>query len=427
MTSGETLHSGAFLISGDSPPLENGALLIRQGMIADLGPVGELRRRYSNAEHREHDRAILLPTFINAHTHLELTDFPDWAADLNADRKPRNFVDWILMLIGVKRKLSVDAYRHSLRHGIEQSMASGSAAVGDVLAHHDARMQYQGSLLQGCLFLETLGQDPAVITRLKRGLNNVLKSRGPGQMDFGISPHAPYTIRADYLAYIYRLCRRHGLRCTTHLAESPEEVEFVEQGRGALVTRLYPQIGWEGMVPRASGLRPLRWLAEQGGLFPQNLLVHGVQLNREEAELLAKNGMFLALCPRSNDRLNVGRAPIRELRRAGVSLALGTDSRASSDSLSVRDEMIFAHRLFAGDLDAPTLLQMATIGGAQALGLEQRLGSLAVGKDASFQVLQPSAAVATEELFEYLVSVPDTDDLRQVYLHGKSVLPEAAA
>ncbi len=132
-------------------------------------------------------------------------------------------------------------------------------------------------------------------------------------------------------------------------------------------------------------MMPVEYLQQQGGLFPENLLVHGVQLREKEIALLAAEKMSLALCPRSNARLKVGRAPASELLKAGVNLCLGTDSLASCDSLSIWDEMAFAHRWFEGQLDAPSLFRMATLAGAQALGLDHCSGSLEKGKKRVFR------------------------------------------
>jgi len=398
-------------------------LLVQDGRIASVGPLKEIKRNTPGVEVVDFHDALLLPLLVNAHTHLELTDFAQWADAVGEVAQPQNFVDWILRLIRVKRKLNGDQYQLSLRHGIEQSLAAGTGAVGDILAHHTARNLYQNYPLSGSLFLETLGQDPAVIHRLRNGLTQTLQDEVVGLVELGISPHSPYTISKDYLHSLYRYCQQQKIRCTTHLAESSDEVEFVEQSRGDLAGRLYPQIGWENYVPHPSGLRPVEYLQQQGGLFPENLLVHGVQLNKAEIEILAEKRMRLVLCPRSNANLNVGKAPAGKLYQSGVKLALGTDSLASCDSLSIWDEMAFAQRWFEGELDAPTLFNMATLGGAESLGLENEVGSLETGKSASFQVLQPKTMVAVDEIFDYFVSPGCSDDIMQVYHSGKTYSP----
>ncbi len=412
------IYTAKYLVTGNAPPLEAGAFLVNGGKIVELGSIAALKGGHSGIKVVDFGDTILTPLLVNAHTHLELTNFPQWAATAGEGETPASFVDWIVRMIRVKRKLTAEDYRDSLLHGINQSIAAGTGAVGDIIAHHGARNQYCDSSLLGTLFLETLGQDPELICRLKEGLAQALQDEVCGLIKLGVSPHSPYTISKDYLASIYRKCRELKLRCSTHLAESADEVEFVEHGRGNIASHLYPYIGWESYVPQATGLRPVEYLLQQGGLFPENLLVHGVHLNQAEIELLAQKQMSLVLCPRSNALLNVGTAPAGKLLQAGVKLSLGTDSLASCDSLSIWDEMAFAHTWFAGELDAPTLFTLATSGGAEALGLQTEIGSLAPGKVASFQVLQPQTTVAPNEIFDYFVSSPCSADIKHVYLQG---------
>lgn len=379
------LFRARYLVSAEAPPLENGALLVRQGIIQATGAAAELERRYPQAERVDFAEAVIVPLLVNAHTHLELTDFPKWAADAGRADDPGNFVDWIINLIKVKIKLDKTCYHRSVANGLEQSLRSGTGVIGDILSHHSAREAYLGNAINGVLFLETLGQKADVIARIKQDLNSALVNRQVGMVELGLSPHSPYTISSGYLQQIYGRCRREGLRCSTHIAESPDEVEFIEQGRGAIASIFYPFVGWENHVPPGRRMMPVEYLQQQGGLFPENLLVHGVQLREKEIALLAAEKMSLALCPRSNARLKVGRAPASELLKAGVNLCLGTDSLASCDSLSIWDEMAFAHRWFEGQLDAPSLFRMATLAGAQALGLDHCSGSLKRGKKRVFR------------------------------------------
>lgn len=416
------LYQAKYLVSGIAPPVEGGALLAQDGVILETGTYTDLKRQFPQVDHVDFGDAFIVPLLVNAHTHLELTDFPQWAAAADRTDDPASFVDWILNLIKVKVKLDKQLYRNSVANGIEQSIRSGTGAIGDILAHHSARSAYLDSSLEGVLYLETLGQKAEVIARLKSELSDALADQKVGAVDLGISPHSPYTISASYLQQIYALCRQQGLRCSTHIAESPDEVEFLQNGRGEIAATFYPFVGWESHIPRTSGLAPVDYLQQQGGLFPQNLLVHGVQLTKAEIETLAAEQISLALCPRSNARLKVGKAPAGDLLNAGVNLCLGTDSLASCDSLSIWDEMAFAHQWFAGDLDAPTLFRMATMGGAQALGLDRSLGSLEKGKKAGFQILKPQSMVASAEVFDYFVSPDCARDIVQVYHNGEAQL-----
>ena len=412
------IYTAQYLVSANAPPVEGGAFAVHDGRIVSIGTLDDVQRGCPAVEIVDYSDAILTPLLVNAHTHLELTDYPAWNRETAGD-EPTNFVDWILHLIEIKRTLSNTDYRLSMQHGVEQSIAAGTGTVGDILSQYGLRDLYAHAPFNGFVFQETLGQDPERIAKLSRRLHQALDDETCGSVTLGVSPHSPYTISRDYLTRIYAWCRSHGCRCATHLAESAEEVQFVEKSSGDLASRFYPYVGWEGYLPPPAGVRPVEYLDQTGGLFPENLLVHGVQLNDAEIATLAEKNMSLVLCPRSNARLDVGHAPAGKLQQAGVKLALGTDSLSSCDSLSIWDEMAFAHRWFGGELDAPTLFRMATLGGAEVLGLERQIGSLETGKSANFQLLRPKASIAISEIFDYFVSSSCTDDIVQVYHQGK--------
>ncbi len=130
----------------------------------------------------------------------------------------------------------------------------------------------------------------------------------------------------------------------------------------------------------------------------------------------------MVLCPRSNDRLGVGMAPLSLYRREGVPLALGTDSRASSDSLSVWDEIAFARSFFGDEVSPEELLAMATVNGARALGLEREMGELRAGLGAHFQVLCPKRLPPLAELGEFLCAPGRTAEVAALFLEGRDVL-----
>lgn len=410
------------LATADRSPVEGGALLCHGDRIAAVDDLTSLKKSHPDVAVKDYGDAVILPLLVNAHTHLELTDFPYWADEKGEQvDEHKSFVDWILQLIQVKKKLDPDNYRHALINGIEQSIKAGTGVVGDILAHHSARSAYQSTRLAGVVFLETLGQDPAMIRRLKKSLHQTLDEPFAGEAELGISPHSPYTITNVYLRYIYDLCKGRGLRCCTHIAESEEELKFTRDSRGAIAERFYQAINWQGFIPPPSGLRPVTYLEKLGGLFPENLLVHGVHLDDKDIALLAHKRMSLALCPRSNERLKVGKAPAGRLHQAGVNLALGTDSLASNDSLSIWDEMHFAAHWFGGELDAPTIFSMATQQGADALGVGKDYGSLSAGKRSSFQIVS-APVVGVAEVYEYFTSGVATDDIMQIYRDGIPLL-----
>lgn len=398
-----TLYFARYLLPIGAPPIEDGALLVDNGRIAAVGRRRELLAGFSG-EGVDFGEAVLLPPLVNAHTHLELTHFPRWAARTGEPGKPATFVDWLLQVIRVKRDQTPAELTVSIRDGLRQCLQSGTGAIGDILSRVIFPPDYAASPLYGRVFLELLGLDPALWgTALDRAAG-LLSGDHFGNLQPGLAPHAPYSLSQQALTTIFAAARRQGWPLTTHLAESPAESNFIEQGGGELIERLYPAVGWQDRRPAAQGCSPTVYLDRVGGLTPHNLLVHGVQVSAEDARLLAERSVTVVLCPRSNQRLGVGTAPVALYRAAGVKLALGTDSLASNDSLSMWDELAAARRCYGTQLSPAELLAMATANGTAALGLQGEMGTLQVGGGAHFQVLPLAAAPALAQLEECLCS-----------------------
>jgi 5-methylthioadenosine/S-adenosylhomocysteine deaminase len=198
----------------------------------------------------------------------------------------------------------------------------------------------------------------------------------------GVSPHAPYTCTVE----LYRACAELGLPVATHLAESDDETEFLRTGGG----------GWQSfaeMLVQPPGTTGIRALADAGLLDSSVLAAHCVKADEEEIALLAEHDVAVAHCPRSNGILGSGIAPLAALRDAGIRVCIATDSPASTPSFDMFDEMraaIVGARAREGRPDALTAadaLELATLGGAQALGIDAQVGSLLPGKQADLTVV----------------------------------------
>jgi cytosine/adenosine deaminase-related metal-dependent hydrolase len=414
------IHTAQYLLSSDAL-LEAGALLEEQGRILEVGPVAQLKRSTPDATVIDHGDAALLPAFVNAHTHLELSHYPEWASAAGVGSEPCNFVDWILRLIVVKRSNPVSTMDAAIKTGIRMCLESGTAAVGDILSWYDGRSAFTDTPLLGCIFLESLGQDVTLTQQQFKKLNGVLKEQGIGHFEFGLSPHSPYTIRPQYMTQLFEHARNKQLRSTIHIAESPAEVDFLDGADGELAEHFYSAINWHQHRPKARHMRPIEYLAERGGLFKDQLLVHGVQLEETEIALIAEAGAQLVLCPRSNARLQVGIAPVAKLRKAGIKLALGTDSLASNCSLSLWDELAFAAKTYGDTFSAQELFDLATTGGAAALGLQHELGELKLGLRASFQVVPLKEQIEPQGLLETLISEGEGRQPETLVLDGQVV------
>mgnify|MGYP001187795357 CR=1 FL=1 len=419
----DMVYTARYLLPMVGAPIEDGAVSIRGGRIVSVGRRQDLPPASAGAAVHDFGDAVLLPPMVNAHTHLELTDFPRWAKELGETGEPGSFTDWVLRVIRVKRGIDPERYRPSLEEGIRRSLLAGTGAVGDVLSWFPAREAYQDSPLYGRLFLETLGRDPEIGRRVLGTIGRILDKGGAWRLQFGVSPHSPYTLSAEYLEDVLDFVRRRSLPASMHFAESPEEVAFLLESEGDLARVLYPFVGWGDMLPPPARRRPAPYLAERGGLVPWNLLAHGVQVEGSDFEALASAGSPVVLCPRSNARLKVGRPPAARYLKSGIPLALGTDSLASNDSLSVWDELAFAAS-WLEEAPPEALLQAATLGGARALGLDGEMGALQPGWGGHFQVLRPKVLPPLDELFSFLCAPGRGAEVAALVLDGREVLPK---
>ncbi len=415
-----TLYVARQVLPISRPSLENGAILVDKGRIIAVGPAGRLTESCPEAHVVDFGNAALLPPMVNAHTHLELTRFPSWAERAGMAGPPASFVDWIQRLITVKRSRPTEEFAPSLAAGVSACLDSGTAAVGDILSYFPARSAYGSAPLRGKVFYEALGREPAKCRWMLEAIGQMVEEGGAGWLSPAVSPHSPYSLSEEYLQQVCGFARRHGLPMMIHLAESPEEVTFLQDSSGPIAEQLYPFVGWRGMVPPAAGVSPLEALKRAGGLHATTLLVHGVQLTDAEIDAVAEVGNSVVLCPRSNARLDVGTAPFAKLRAANINLAFGTDSMASVDSLSVWDEIAFARTAYGSAADPAFLIDAATRGGAKALNIHGEIGALAPGYGVHFQIVRLPEETTEGEVLEYLCSGVPNSSIR-LFLDGEEI------
>jgi len=418
-----TLCRARYLLPIGAPLIEDGALLVEGGCILAIGRHADLAAAHPRAAASDFGDAVLLPPLVNAHTHLELSSYPEWCSAWQDLPGQGDFVGWIQHLIQVKSKLPRESYAAAIRKGIRTTLRSGCGAVGDILASHADCSAYRESPLLGRVYFEVLGVEPDKLRQQLAQIASLCATAPFGRLLPGLSPHSPYTLAPDLFTEVLAQVRQRQWPVTMHLGETADEVAFLAAAAGPIVERLYPYVGWQERVPPAAGLRPVPWLLQHAPLPQQLLLAHGVQVSAAEAAQLAATRAGVVLCPRSNARFGVGRAPVAAYHQAGVTLALGTDSLASSPSLSVWDELAFAREWFAGELDPAAWLEIATAGGAALLGLGERLGQLAAGREAHFQVVDVPAGARAASLVEALCAAGDEIRVQALYLGGENVLP----
>jgi len=353
--------SADWVLPVEGAPIRDGAVAIRDdGRIGAVGPVAEL------GAGTRHDGCVILPGFVNAHTHLEYAVYAGFG-DGSA------FPDWIRTHVQRKELLDVGGMEDVARLGASECLASGVTTVGDASYSGAAATACAELGLRAIVYLEVFGAGTDHIAE-RFEANRERVGGLPERVEIGISPHAPYTCSLE----LYEACASLGVPLATHLAESEVEREWTRSGVGPLPS-----------------VRPtsIRELAAHGVLSPRLVAAHGVHLDPEEIALLAEHGVGLAHCPRSNAGLGCGVAPLADLLAAGVRVGIGTDSPASAPSFDFFDELRAAVLLARARerrpdaLTAAQALELGTLGAARALGLEAEVGSLVPGKRADVIVV----------------------------------------
>jgi len=361
--------SADWVVPVEGPPIPDGAVAISDGRISAVGTAHEL-----GSGERFPD-SVILPGFVNAHSHLEYAVYAGFGDGLP-------FGPWLMLHVERKRQIDVEEMEAIARLGALECLRSGITTVGDTSFRGAAATACAELGLRAVIYLEVFGADGTGLeTWFEPNRARVEEAFSP-RVGLGVSPHAPYSCSLD----LYRACAELGLPVATHLAESEAETEWLRTGSGPW--RTFSDLLVE--PPRTTGIRAL---ADAGLLGHHMIAAHCVQADTEEIALLAANDVAVAHCPRSNALLGCGIAPLTALREAGVRVCIATDSPASTPSFDMFDEMraatagARARERRPDALTAADALELATLGGARALGLERETGSLTPGKQADLTVL----------------------------------------
>jgi len=346
--------------------LTDHAIALRDGMITALCPATEADT-IDAAGHLELPGHVLLPGLVNAHGHAAMTLLRGYADDLSLMPWLEEYI-WPAELTHVSPEFVSDGTRLAMA----EMLRSGTTTFSDMYFFPDAvaraardaglRCQLTAPIFD---FPSAYGTGPDDYISKALALRDDWKSQPLVNVAFG--PHAPYTVAPEVMA-----------RIATYAAELDMGVQIhLHETRGEVLSHV-----------EAHGERPLDTLQRVGLLGPRTQCVHMTDAAAQDVETLASAGAHVVHCPRSNMKLGSGICPVAALQKAGVNVALGTDGAASNNELSLFGEMHSAALLAKvadGDptaLPAVAALEAATLGGARALGLEDSIGSLVVGKQA---------------------------------------------
>lgn len=382
MRSSSLTLAARYVFPVEGPPIAGGCLTVVDGRVAWIGPRAERTP--------DHDlgNVAIVPGFVNAHTHLEL-------APLKSRRRSaggvENEVDWLRRVIAQRRDGTERTLRGAVTRNLAASLSAGTTALADITTGGLSWGLVSQAPVRGIVFTELIGlhRDRGLQTTEAAWswLGRIQPQAETGKVRAGLSPHAPYSTAG----WLYHKAVSSRLPLSTHLAEMPEELELLEHRSGPLQTFLEELGAWDeewepvGLSPadyvRKGELRQADWL-----------IAHGTYFDPSEfwqfRPAAAPNGqrVAIAFCPRTHARFGHAPHPYRALLERGAIVCLGTDSLASSPTLSVLDEARFLHARDPS-LGGALLLTMATLFGAWALRIDATAGSLRVGKAADLAVV----------------------------------------
>ncbi len=306
---------------------------------------------------------ILMPALINAHTHLELS------ALLNRVPMHMGFTTWVDQLITERMLTGPERLKLAAAKACRTLWETGTCAVGEISSLNLTQDILSQSGLSGVWFREYLGNEPIEIPE-----NTIF----PDRLCLSLAGHAPHTSSPKLLRLLKQDSQ--GKPFSIHVAESDDEMEFITRASGPwaefLISRDVQYSEWG--LPQQS---PVKHLNNIGILDKNTLVVHLLNCDDSDLNILRECQCHVCICPRSNLNLHNRLPDCERMLQKGLNVCLGTDSLASVDSLSLWDEMAFLFQNDSG-LSPKTILSMATASGAQALGFSHQLGRLAPGYNA---------------------------------------------
>ncbi len=389
--------------------LHEHGILLEGGRIADLLPRDAALARYPGVETIERPGHLLTPGFINLHTHASMSLLRGFADDIGLHSWLNDHI-WP----AESRCVSAEFVYDGALLGCREMLLGGTTCFNDMYFFPESVGRAARNLgMRAALgiivfeFPSAYGSGPD--DYLSKGTRLRDQWRDEPLISFTIAPHAPYTVSDDSFTKVAALADELQLPVHLHVHETAQEVD------DAL---------------RQHGERPIARLARLGLLGPNLIAVHSVHLNDADIELYSRHGVSVAHCPHSNLKLGSGIAPVSRLLAQGINLGIGTDGSASNNQLDLLQEGRSAALLAKGisgdaaSFPATAVLHAMTLGGAMALGLDDRLGSIRPGKQADLVLVDlssPSLRPVYDPVAQ-LIYAARTSDISDVWIGGKHVV-----
>lgn len=356
----------AFTVEGR--PIRDAGLWVKDDVIQDIGPWEKVLARSSARQKKDFSDFVVTPGLVNCHAHLELTALRGKVPYRG------HFLDWGQRIMAARRDWTKARHKDSAKEGLAELIKGGCTTVADYSSEGVSFNILSSSKIRGIGYYEMLQYDKSKINETKNKAKKFLQQKSKSQRwQKGLAVHAPYSVQRDLMAWAFKQkCPR-----SIHLSELKEELEFLEKESPKNIFRAFHlSLGRECRPVKKT---PVAYVKSLGA--KNFTAVHLNYLRPGDIEALASIKAKAIFCPLSYKFFKHKAHPFLKLRRSGLVMGLGTDSCASNKHCDMRYEMAALKKLFPR-LKLEDVLQMATLGGARALGLEKQIGSLKKGKKA---------------------------------------------
>ena len=407
-----TIVAGGAVVTVD--PARNiynpGAIAIEGATIVAVGSAADIAARFKAAEQLNTTGSVVIPGLINTHSHAPMVIYRGLADDLRLQ-------DWLEKYIfpAEAKTVSREMVRAGTRLAALEMIQSGTTAYADMYYFEEEIARATKAAGMRGVLGQTIIQFPVADAKTpQEGLSRTeafIKEFAKDDLIVpAVAPHSPYTLAAKDLLASRALASRYDVPLLIHVAETEVELGTSQKAH--------------------SGMTPVGYLQSIGFWGPRTVANHGVWVNAADMKILRSHQVAVSHNPESNMKLASGIAPVREYLATGIIVGLGTDGAASNNDLDMFEAMRFAallQKVKTGDpqaIPAATALEMATIGGATALGLNKHIGSLEVGKRADLAVVSMASARQTPmyDPVSHLVYASRGDDVETVMVNGKLLM-----
>ena len=420
------IFAADFVLPISAELIEAGAIAVENDKIVAVDSRKILVEKFPEASVEDFGEAAILPGFVNAHAHLEITLMRGFLDDVEED-----FYSWLMKLTKTRAKhLTETDVKTGAILGALEGARGGVTCFGDIGRFGHAGFEaLKKNGLRGVLFQETEFSPKNETARddfakLEEKFL-ALKETETELVKVGLSPHAPYTVSRKLFEAIAEYSITNNVKITIHAAESEMEKDLMLRGEG-FFAGVYQKLGVEWRAPQVSSIE---YLDKIGVLWAKPLLAHCVKVSDADIDLIVKTDSRVAHCPKSNAKFGHGVAPLEKFLEKNAKIGFGSDSVASNNACDILEEARFA-TLFARNcehktnfLTARKIIETATLGGAKSLGLETEIGTLEAGKQADLIVVSLSnlAQMPVHDVYSALLFASNARDIRLTIVRGEEI------